>query len=66
MGGDLLLAEVELGRIADPLLALVHLDQVALLRWRAERDVRRRGSGTPAPDFTSTHAAIRSDIAGWK
>ena len=37
--GDLLLADVQLGRVADPLLAFVDLDQIALLRRRTERDV---------------------------
>jgi hypothetical protein len=36
---DRLLAHVQIRRVADPLLTLVNLDQIALLRRRAERDV---------------------------
>jgi hypothetical protein len=41
MRSDRRLARDQLGVVADPLVALVHLDQVRLLRRRAERDVAR-------------------------
>ena len=62
------LAQVELRRVADRLLALEDLDQVRLLRRRPERHVaaavvmERLGSDSQI----STHAAISSCIAGWK
>ena len=55
MGSDLLLADDQLRRVADPLLALVDGDQVAFLRRRAEGDVATavvvEGLGVRFPDL---------------
>ena len=55
MSRDLAFADVQLGGVADPLLAFEHLDEIALLCRRPERQVTRpvvvQGVGRQFPDL---------------
>ena len=68
VGRHVLLPDVQLGRVADPLLAAVDRDQIALLRRRPERDSSRsRGSGRlrdPTPRSRRTPPSGRTSPAG--